>query len=61
MKMPQNLYSDIMFSPKIPFARGCTMVQIFATNVAWSLSYSMSHKSKAHKALCLLSHGEVSS
>ena len=53
-RMPCNLYSDTLFCPKVPSARGYTMVQIFATDFGWSQSYPMSHKSQAHDALGLL-------
>ena len=52
--MPCNLYSNTMFCPKVPSARGYTMAQIFATDFGWSRSYPMSSKSQAHDALSLL-------
>ena len=52
--MPCTLYSNTMFSPKVPSAQGCTMVQIFATNFGWSQSFPISHKGETHEALCLL-------
>ena len=52
--MPCNLYSDTMFCPKVPSARGYTMAQIFVTDFGWSQSYPMSCKSQAHDALSLL-------
>jgi hypothetical protein len=53
-RMPCNLFSDTMFCPKVPSARGYTMAQIFATDFGWSRRYPMSHKGKAHEALGLL-------
>ena len=53
-RMPCNLYSDTMFCPKVPSARGYTMAQIFATDFGWSRSFPMSSKSQAHDALSLL-------
>ncbi|KAL7474686.1 hypothetical protein ACHAW6_000648 [Cyclotella cf. meneghiniana] len=53
-RMPCNLYCDTLFCPKVPSARGYTMVQIFTTDFGWSRSYPMSHKSQAHDALGLL-------
>jgi hypothetical protein len=53
-RMPCNLYSDTMFCPKVPSARGYKMVQIFATDFGWSRSYPMTCKGEAHEALGLL-------
>ncbi len=52
--MSCNLYSNTLFGPKVPAARGYTMAQIFATDFGWSRSYPMSRKSQAHDALGLL-------
>ena len=35
-RLPCNLYSDTMFSPKVKSARGYMMVQIFETDFGWS-------------------------
>ena len=52
--MPCNLYSNTLFCPKVPSARGYMMVQIVTTDFGWSQSYPMSCKSQAHDALGLL-------
>ncbi|KAL7475891.1 hypothetical protein ACHAW6_001785 [Cyclotella cf. meneghiniana] len=52
--MSCNLYSETLYCPKVPSARGYTMAQIFATDFGWSQSYPMSHKSQVHHALGLL-------
>ncbi|KAL7484963.1 hypothetical protein ACHAW6_010619, partial [Cyclotella cf. meneghiniana] len=53
-RMLFNLYSDTMFSPKVPSAQAYMMVQIFVTDFGWSQNYAKSCKSQAHDALCLL-------
>ncbi|KAL7474823.1 hypothetical protein ACHAW6_000772 [Cyclotella cf. meneghiniana] len=53
-RMPCDLYSDTLFCPKVPSARGYMMAQIFVTDFGWSQSYPMSCKSQAHDGLGLL-------
>jgi hypothetical protein len=59
-RLPCNLFSDTMFCPKVPLARGYKMAQIFATDVGWSRCYPMTQKSEAHEALGVLLHGRGS-
>ena len=53
-RLPCDLFSDTMFCPKVPSARGYKMAQIFATDFGWSRCYPMTCKSEAHEALGLL-------
>ena len=61
-RMTCNLNGNTMFCLKVPFAKGCMMMQIFVTTFGWSQSFPMSCNGKAYEALGLLfsrkmSHG----
>ena len=55
-----HLFNDTLFCPEVPSARGCMIVEIFATNSGWSQSFPMLWKWKPLRLLLSYLHGKVS-